>query len=210
MATHVILHPSSPQARYIAQAADVLQKGGVLMLPSDSGYSLVCGLEQKAAMEKIQQARQLTKTHLFTLYCPDIASVSRYAQVDNANFQLLKAHTPAPVTFILPATREVPRRLMQEKRRTIGIRIPSHPVMRALLKEYPEPLMGVSAVNDEQDEETMQPLMCDPSQLSRQMEYAVSLVLEQGELPVEPSTVVDLSETPAKIIRQGAYQLHID
>lgn len=208
MAVHVMLHPMTPQARYIAQAIAVLQQGGVLLLPSDSGYSLVCGLEQKAAMEKIQQARQLSKTHLFTLYCPDIASVSRYAQIDNVNFQFLKTHTPAPVTFILPATREVPRRLMQEKRRTIGIRISSHPVMQRLLMEYREPVMGVSALNDEEHDE--EPVIFNPAQLSRQLEQAVNLVLEQGELPLEPSTVVDLSETPTKIIRQGAYQVCID
>jgi tRNA threonylcarbamoyl adenosine modification protein (Sua5/YciO/YrdC/YwlC family) len=204
LAVHLILHPTNPQARYIAQAAAVLQQGGVLLLPSDSGYSLVCGLEQKAAMEKIQQARQLTKTHLFTLYCPDIASVSRYAQIDNASFQFIKAHSPAPVTFVLPATRELPRRLMQEKRRTIGVRISSHPVMQALLMEYSEPVMGVSALNDEET------VIFNPAQLARQLEQAINLVLDQGELPLEPSTVVDLSETPAKIVRQGTYQVHID
>jgi tRNA threonylcarbamoyl adenosine modification protein (Sua5/YciO/YrdC/YwlC family) len=141
VAQYLEIHPKNPQARLIRQAADIVREGGVIAYPTDSCYALGCHVGDAGALERIRRIRQADKNHHFTLVCRDLSEIARYAQVDTPVFRLLKAHTPGPFTFLLPATRETPKRLQHPKRRTIGIRVPEHPVPHLLLAELGEPLM---------------------------------------------------------------------
>ena len=192
------IHPENPQIRLIRQAAEILRAGGVIAYPTDSGYALGCHLDDKTAVERIRQIRGLDQDHNFTLMCRDLSDLSTYAKVANADYRLLKANTPGPFTFILAATREVPRRLQHPKRRTIGLRVPQHPITQALLQELGEPMMSVTLSLPD----TSLPLD-EAENIRQRLEHQVELVIDAGTCPQEPTTVVSLEEGVATLERLG-------
>jgi len=192
------IHPDNPQARLIRQAVDILADGGVAVVPTDSSYAIVCHLDDKGAVERIQRIRQLDNRHNFTLLCRDLSEIATYARVDNTAYRLLKAYTPGPYTFLLRATAEVPRRLQHPKRKTIGIRVPDHAILKALLMEYNQPLMSTSLILPGQElPET------DAYEIREKLEHQVDLVVDGGPCGVEPTTVVDLTALAPAVIRHG-------
>lgn len=181
------IHPANPQSRLIAEAARVLEKGGVAIYPTDSGYALGCLLEQKDALERIRQIRQLDKDHLFTLLCRDLSHISNYAQINNPLFRYLKAHTPGPFTFLLKATKEVPKRLLHPKRRTIGIRVPDNQVVQDLLSALSQPLMSVSLELSRHPESSRRhPELVSGSQLAD-----ISILIYIIPCKIEPPSLLD-------------------
>lgn len=192
------LHPVSPQQRLLRQAAERMRDGAVVVYPTDSCYALGCHIGDKDALERIRRIRQADRHHNFTLVCRDLAEVAKYAKVDTAQFRMLKACTPGPYTFLLEATREVPRRVQHEKRRTIGIRVPDHPVPRLLLAELGEPIMTSTLMLPGDD----LPLN-DPDEIEARLGNEVDLLLDGGPCGIEPTTVVDLAAHPPVILRQG-------
>ena len=198
MSQYFTLHPVNPQLRLIRGAVDILRAGGVIVYPTDSCYALGCLVGDKQAMERIRHIREAGKDHNFTLVCRDLSEIAVYARVDNPTFRLLKACTPGPYTFILPATREVPRRLQHPKRMTIGIRVPDHAVPRALLTELGEPLMSSTLILPGDDAP-----LTDPEEMRARLEHQVELVMDGGPCGFEPTTVVDLSGENPKVIRVG-------
>ncbi len=192
------IHAENPQMRLIKQAVEIIRKGGVVIYPTDSAYALGCQIGDKSAIERVRRLRQLDKQHNFTLLCCDLSQMGLYAKIDTANFRLLKAHVPGPFTFILNATREVPRLLMHEKRRTIGLRVPANPIVRALLEELGEPLMSVSLILPGDDEP-----MTDPYEIRQRLEHHVDLVIDGGYGDLKASTVIDLSGDEPLLIREG-------
>ena len=198
MAERLELHPTTPQARFLRSASDCLRDGGVIVYPTDSCYALGCAIGAKNAMERIQHIRQTGKRHFFTVICRDLSEIARFARVDNWQYRLLKAFTPGPYTFVLRATREVPRRLLEERRRTVGIRVPDHAVVRALLEEFAEPLMSTTLQLP--GDETP---MTDAREIEGRIGHAVDLILDAGNCGLEPSTIVDLSGSEPKLLRAG-------
>lgn len=198
MAEFLELHPKNPQVRFVRMAVDVLREHGVIVYPTDSCYALGCLLGAKDAMERIQRIRQTDKHHFFTLVCRDLSEISRYARVDNPRYRLLKAFTPGPYTFVLEATREVPRRLMNEKRRTVGIRVPEHPVVDMLLAELGEPLMSTTLMLPGDSLP-----ITDAAEVQDRIGHAVDLILDGGNCGFDPTTVVDLSGPAPTVIRAG-------
>ncbi len=198
MSQYFEIHPDNPQARLIKQAVDIINKGGVVIYPTDSIYAIGCHLGDKKAMDKIRMIRQLDKNHNFTLVCRDLSEISHYAQVDNMNYRLMKTLTPGPYTFILPATREVPKRLLNPKRKTIGIRVPDNAVCTALLTELDQPLMSSTLSLPNED----YPLS-DPYQIRLKLESMVDLIIDGGYSGHEPTTVVNLTNEKPEITRQG-------
>ncbi len=198
MSQYFEIHPDNPQARLIKQAVEIINKGGVIIYPTDSSYAIGCHLGDKKAMDKIRMIRQLDKDHNFTLVCRDLSEISHYAQVDNMNYRLMKTLTPGPYTFILPATREVPKRLLNPKRKTIGIRVPDNAVCTALLTELDQPLMSstLSLPNEEYP-------LTDPHQIRLKLESMVDLIIDGGYSGHEPTTVVSLIDDKPEILRQG-------
>lgn len=198
MTQRLELHPTTPQARILRAAADCLRDGGVIVYPTDSCYALGCAIGAKAAMERIQRIRQTGKRHCFTLICRDLSEIARYARVDNWQYRLLKAYTPGPYTFVLRATREMPRRLLDERRKTVGIRVPGHPVVRRLLSEYREQLMSTTLLlpGDELP-------LTDAREIEDRIGNAVDLILDGGNCGLEPSTIVDLSGDAPRVLRAG-------
>lgn len=192
------LHPTNPQVRLIRRAVEVLQQGGVIVYPTDSCYALGCHLGDKAAMERIERIRQTDRNHHFTLVCRDLSEIARYARVENWQYRLLKAHTPGPYTFILEATREVPRRLQNPKRRTIGIRVPDHAVVSMLLTELGEPIMSSTLLLPGDD----LPLT-DAGEIRDRLEHVVDAVLDGGHCGLDPTTVVDLASGAPRVVRVG-------
>ncbi len=192
------IHPDNPQARLIAQAAAIIRSGGVVIYPTDSCYALGCHLGDKAAVERIRQIRQLDQKHDFTLVCRDLSEVALYAQVDNAGYRLMKNLTPGPYTFILKATHEVPRRLMNPKRKAIGLRVPDNSIVADLLDSLGEPIMSTTLVLP--DDEF--PLI-DPYDMRDTLGGLVDLIIDGGYCGLEPTTVVDLLGDSPKILRQG-------
>lgn len=192
------IHPDNPQPRLIKQAAEMLRNGAVVIYPTDSGYAIGCHLDDKEAVARIRQVRGLDEKHLLTLMCRDLSELSRYARVDNAQFRLLKNNTPGSYTFILDATREVPRRLQHPKRSTVGLRIPDHPVALALLEELGEPLLSSTLILPD----AHQPLT-DVDEIREYLERAVDLIIEGGAVGVEPTTVIDLTESVPVLVRRG-------
>jgi tRNA threonylcarbamoyl adenosine modification protein (Sua5/YciO/YrdC/YwlC family) len=192
------LHPVTPQLRSIRQAAEIVRGGGVIAYPTDSCYALGCHINDKNALERLRVIRGAGRHHQFTLVCANLTDVGRYARLDTWQFRLLKACTPGPYTFLLHATRETPRRLQHERRRTIGVRIPDHPVPHMLLTELGEPLMSSTLI-----------LPGDPQPLTHgveiqeRLENAVDAVLDGGDCGIDPTTVVDLSSSPPVIVREG-------
>jgi tRNA threonylcarbamoyl adenosine modification protein (Sua5/YciO/YrdC/YwlC family) len=192
------LHPDNPQQRLIRQAVAVMQAGGLVVYPTDSCYAFGCLLGNAAAAERIQRIRQTGKDHNFTLVCRDLSEIATYARVENWVYRLLRAHTPGPYTFVLQATREVPRRLQNPRRQTIGIRVPDHPVPQALLAELPEPIMSSTLLLPGSE----LPLS-DPDEIADAVQKQVDLLLDSGGCGLEPSTVVDLTGDAPQILRRG-------
>ena len=199
MSQFFYIHPENPQPRLIKQAVELLNKGAVIVYPTDSGYALGCSLEDKNAMERICRIRQLDSDHNFTLVCRDLSELSTYAYVDNTAFRLIKNNTPGNYTFILKATKEVPRRLMNDKRKTIGLRVPSNPVALALLEALNEPLMSTSLMLPGNDFTES-----DPEAIQEEIGKQVDLIMNGGYLGQQPTTVVDLTENTPQVIREGA------
>lgn len=200
MAVTITIHPETPQERNIKKAVEMIRTGGCAVLPTDSGYALACTLENKDARERILSIRNIDRYHNFTLLCADLSELSLYARVDNAVFRLLKNNTPGPYTFILKATKEVPRKLMNERRKTIGLRVPGNPIMQALLQELGEPLMSVSLILPGRDVAES-----DPYEIDQEIGNRVDLLVDGGNLAETPTTVVGFTEdgTP-DIMREGA------
>jgi tRNA threonylcarbamoyl adenosine modification protein (Sua5/YciO/YrdC/YwlC family) len=192
------IHPETPQKRLITQAVDIIRAGGVIVYPTDSGYALGCHIGDKQALDTIRRIRRLDDDHNFTLVCRDLSELATYAKVDNQMFRVLKNVTPGPYTFILKATKEVPRRLMHSKRRTVGIRVPNNPTALALLEELGEPIMSVTLIlPGEELPET------DPYEIRQSLERDVDLIIDGGYCGLEPTTVVDISEEQPVLIREG-------
>ncbi|GEM74618.1 L-threonylcarbamoyladenylate synthase [Vibrio sagamiensis] len=199
MSQFFYVHPENPQARLINQAVAIIRNGGVVVYPTDSGYALGCQLENKQALERICQIRRLDDKHNFTLLCRDLSELSLYARVDNTAFRLLKSHTPGPYTFIFKGTKEVPRRLMNAKRKTIGIRVPDNRIALDLLEALGEPMMSTSLILPGCDGAEY-----DPEEIRDKLEHAVDVILNGGYLGEQPTTVIDFSEGDAIIARSGA------
>ncbi len=198
MSQFFYIHPDNPQPRLIKQAVEMLNKGAVIVYPTDSGYALGCKLEDKSAMERICRIRQLDGNHNFTLVCRDLSELSTYAHVENSAFRLIKNNTPGNYTFILKATKEVPRRLMSEKRKTIGLRVPSNPIALALLEALDEPLMSTSLMLPGNDFTES-----DPEEIQDSIGRQVDLIIHGGYLGQQPTTVVDLTEDTPAVVRAG-------
>ena len=199
MSQFFYIHPENPQPRLINQAVEMLRKGSVIVYPTDSGYALGCRLEDKSAMERICRIRQLDGNHNFSLVCRDLSELSTYAYVDNTAFRLIKNNTPGNYTFILKATKEVPRRLMSEKRKTIGLRVPSNPIALALLDVLGEPLMSTTLMLPGNDFAES-----DPEDIKDRLEKVVDLIIHGGTIGQQPTTVVDLTESTPEVVREGA------
>ncbi|MBM5570643.1 MULTISPECIES: L-threonylcarbamoyladenylate synthase [Deefgea] len=192
------IHAENPQARLIKQAADIIRKGGLVVYPTDSCYAIGCSLDNKSGVERIRKIRQLDDKHHFTLACRDLSQLGNYARVDNQAFRLLKAATPGSYTFILLATKEVPRRVSHPKKLTIGLRVPDHPVALALLEELGEPLLSSSLLLPNEEFP-----MTDAWEIRDRLEHDVDLVIEGGYCGIDPTTVVDLSGDMPQLIREG-------
>ena len=192
------IHPDNPNTRLIRQAAAMLRDGAVIVYPTDSGYALGCHLDDKAAVTRIRQIRGLDEDHYLTLVCRDLSEIAHYSRVDNRIFRLLKDNTPGGYTFILEATREVPRRLQHPKRSTVGIRVPNHPVALALLEELGEPLLSSTLILPEAN----YPLT-DVDEIRAHLERQVDLIIEGGVVGIDPTTVIDLSGEAPQLLRRG-------
>lgn len=199
MSQFFYVHPDNPQARLISQAVAIIRDGGVIIYPTDSGYALGCQIENKQALERICQIRRLDDKHNFTLVCRDLSALSIYARVDNTMFRLLKNNTPGAYTFIFKGTKEVPRRLMNPKRKTIGMRVPDNKIALDLLEALGEPLISTTLIlpGNEMAE-------ADPEAIRDQLEHAVDLIMNGGYLGEQPTTVIDFSDDDIKIARVGA------
>jgi tRNA threonylcarbamoyl adenosine modification protein (Sua5/YciO/YrdC/YwlC family) len=198
MSQFLQIHPESPQPRLIAQAVQVIGKGGVVVYPTDSGYALGCHLGDKQSVNKIRRIRGLSDKHNFTLICRDLSELGTYAQVDNSAYRLLRSHTPGPYTFILKATSEVPKRLMHAKRRTIGLRVPDNAITQALLAYLDEPLMSVTMMLPG---ETLP--LTDPYDIKQTLEHELDLIIDGGYCGMEPTSIIDLVDGTPEIIRRG-------
>lgn len=192
------VHPQNPQPRLLKQAAQILHDGGIAAVPTDSSYALVCRLDDKAAAENLRRMRQVDEKHHLTLLCRDLSELASYARVDNRQFRLLKLGTPGPYTFILEATKEVPRRVSHPSRRTIGLRVPDHRVAQDLLSVFGEPLLATTCIAPGETAP-----MNDPQQIREQFGKALQAVVDAGACPAEPTTVVDLSGDIPELVRQG-------
>lgn len=198
MAEFLSIHPDNPQPRFIRQAAQILNDGGVAVVPTDSSYALCCKLEEKDALERISRIRQISRHHNFTLICRDLSEISTYAKLDNSVYRLIKNNTPGPYTFILPATKDVPRRVMNEKRRTIGIRVPSCPILEALTDEIGEPLMSCSLILP--DEEMAE---SDAVEINDKIGSIVDVIIDGGVLHPQATTVIRFEDGQPIVRRVG-------
>ena len=198
MSQYFEVHPDNPQPRLIRQAVQLLHGGGVCAVPTDSSYALVCHLDDKAAAEALRRIRQVDDKHHLTLLCRDLSELASYARVDNRQYRLLKLGTPGPYTFILEATKEVPRRLSHPSRRTIGLRVPEHKVTQALLAELGQPLLATTLIAPGESE----PLN-DPQEIRERFQKLLAAVVNAGACPMAPTTVVDLSGDEPVLVRQG-------
>jgi len=192
------IHPDNPQARLVRQAVDIIKQGGVVVYPTDSAYALGCHIGDKAALDRIRRSRKLDDRHNFTLVCRDLSEIATYAKVNNAVYRLLRHTTPGPYTFILPATSEVPRRLMHPKRKTVGLRVPDNVIAAALLADLGEPLMSVTLIMPGDEF----PLI-DPYDIRETLQHEVDLVIDGGYCGLEPTTVVDLADETPVVTRVG-------
>ena len=199
MARYVDLHPVDPQPRLIAQTVAQLRDDALIAYPTDSCYALGAALDIPTGADRIRRIRQLDDKHHFTLVCADFAQLGQFVHLDNAAFRSIKAATPGPYTFILKATKDVPRRLAHAKQRTVGVRIPDHPVVRALLRELGTPLLSSTLLLPGHDEP-----MTDGWSIKEELDHVVDVVLDSGECGTEPTTVVDWSEGYPQVVREGA------
>jgi tRNA threonylcarbamoyl adenosine modification protein (Sua5/YciO/YrdC/YwlC family) len=193
------VHPDNPQPRAISQVTSLIRDGGLVVYPTDSCYALGCQIGNSEALQRIREIRQLDNRHHFTLVCRDFAQLGQLVHVNNASFRLVKACTPGPYTFILRATKEVPRRLLQEKKQTVGVRIPDHKVTQALLEELGEPLLTSTLLMPGEDEP-----MTQGWEIKEALDSLVDAVIDSGDCGTEPTTVVDLSDDVPEVLRVGA------
>jgi len=198
MAQYFSVHPDAPQPRLIRQAAEIIRKGGLAALPTDSAYALAGHTGDADLLERIRRIRGVDERHHFTLLCRDLSEIATYARVDNSQYRLLKAATPGPYTFILEGTRELPRRVLHPKRKTIGLRVPDHPVVHALLAELGEPLLTSTLLLPGEE----LPLT-DPEEIRERLGKQVELVIEAGFCGPEATTVLDLTAGAAQLVRRG-------
>ena len=192
------IHPENPQARLIKQAVEIIRSGGVVVYPTDSSYAIGCQIGDKNAVERVRRLRQLDDKHNFALICSDLSQLGIFAKIDTGTFRILKAHLPGPYTFILNATREVPRLILHPKRRTIGLRVPGHPIAQALLEELGEPLMSVSLIMPGESVP-----MSDPYEMRQILERQVDLIIDGGMGGISASTVINLTGDEPEVIRVG-------
>ena len=198
MSQYFEVHPLNPQPRLLRQAAQILESGGVAAIPTDSSYALACHLDDKAAAEQLRRIRAVDERHHLTLLCRDLSELASYARVDNRQYRLLKLATPGPFTFILEATKEVPRRVSHPSRRTIGLRVPDHPVTSALLDLLGQPLLATTLIPPGESEP-----MNDPAQIRERFQHAVDAIVDAGACPMQPTTVIDLGSEPPVVVRLG-------
>jgi tRNA threonylcarbamoyl adenosine modification protein (Sua5/YciO/YrdC/YwlC family) len=199
MARYYDVHPVDPQRRAITQVADVVRNGGLIAYPTDSCFALGCALGNREALGRIRAIRHLDERHHFTLVCHDFAQLGQFVHVSNAMFRLVKASTPGSYTFILPATKEVPRQLMHPKKKTVGVRIPEHPVVRELLEALGEPILSSTLLMPDDDEP-----MTEGWEIKDRLDHVIDAVIDSGECGLEPTTVVDFSEGTPVVTRVGA------
>jgi len=202
MAQYFEMHPTHPQARLVAQAAEVVRRGGVIVYPTDSCYALGCHIGDKDAAERLRRIRKVDETHHFTLVCRDLSEIGNFAKVDNTQYRMLKAATPGAYTFILEATKELPRRLAHPKRRTIGLRIPDHVIAQALLAELGEPLLSTTLLLP-----GIEDPLNDAEEIRDLLAKQVDLVIDGGACGLSPTTVVDMTDAVPRVVRAGAGSL---
>jgi tRNA threonylcarbamoyl adenosine modification protein (Sua5/YciO/YrdC/YwlC family) len=198
MAQYFQIHPKDPQPRLIRRSVEIVREGGLIVYPTDSAYAFGCRMDNKEGLERIRRIRQLDEDHNFTLVCIDVSQISIFAKINNEAFRLIKSLTPGPFTFILPATRETPRRLQHPKRKTIGIRLPDNPITMALASELQEPLFSSTLILPGADE-----ALADPEDIRRRLEKVVDLIIDAGMIVYEPTTIVGFMGDQPEILRQG-------
>ncbi len=198
MAQFFQVHPDNPQPRLIRQAVEILRSGGVIVYPTDSSYALGCQVGQKEALDRIRQIRRLDEKHNFTLVCRDLSEVSQYTKIGNTQYRLIKNLTPGPYTFILKATKQVPRRLMNPKRKTIGIRIPDNRIALALAEELDEPILSSTLILPGDDTP-----LADPWEIKELLEHQVDLIIDGGYCGYEPTTVLVMEDDEVRVARRG-------
>jgi tRNA threonylcarbamoyl adenosine modification protein (Sua5/YciO/YrdC/YwlC family) len=199
VARYFDVHPDNPQPRAIQQIVEVIRAGGLIVYPTDSCFAFGCQLGNKEGLDRIREIRRLDDSHHFTLVCRDFAQLGQFVKINNSVFRLIKAATPGSFTFILPATKEVPRRLMHPRQKTVGVRIPDHKVAQALLAELGEPILSSTLLLPGQEE-----AMTQGWEIKERLDHLVDAVVDSGDCGTEPTTVVDLSGDEPEIIRQGA------
>ena len=198
MSQFFYVHPDNPQQRLMKQAAAIVHQGGVIVYPTDSGYALGCHIGDKKALERICQIRNIDKDHNFTLVCKDLSEIANYARVENSAYRLIKNNTPGTYTFIFKGTKEVPKRLLNPKRKTIGIRLPDNPITLDLLAQVQEPLMSTSLILPGKDMAEF-----DPEEIRDALEHQVDLIIHGGYLGEKPTTVIDFADGDPVVIREG-------
>lgn len=198
MAQFFAIHPETPQLRLIRRAADIIRQGGVVAYPTDSSYALGCHIGDKQALDRLRRIRQLSDKHNFTLVCKDLSQVANFTKIGNEAYRLIKTLTPGPFTFLLDATREVPRRLQHPRKKTIGIRIPANPIALLLVEELAEPLLSASLVLPGADE-----ALSDPHDIRQRLEHELDLVIDAGIVESDQTTIIECSDHSPQIIRQG-------
>lgn len=198
MAHFLEIHPENPQSRLVYQAIDIIRKGGVIVYPTDTNYALACQIGDKQALDKIKRIRQLDDKHNFTLLCKDLAQVSAFTKVSNEAHRLIKSLTPGPFTFVIGATKDVPRRMLHAKRKTIGIRIPDNAIAMALVEELGEPLLSTTLILPNEDY-----ALSDPYDIRDKLEYDLDLIIDAGIIESELSTIISCAEGQVEIVRQG-------
>lgn len=192
------IHPDNPQLRLIKQAAQIINAGGIVALPTDSCYALVCQIDNKDAVERLRRIRGVDEKHHLTLLCRDLSEIAVYARVDNRQFRWLKAATPGPFTVILEATKEVPRRLSHPSRKTIGLRVPENTIAHALLDEVGQPLLGTTLILPGEED-----TLTDPEDIRERLARQIELIIDGGACSLVPTTVIDLTEDEPRLLRQG-------
>jgi len=198
MSQYFEVHPDNPQPRLVKQAVQILHAGGIAAIPTDSSYAFVCHLDDKAAAENLRRIRGVDDKHHLTLLCRDLSELASYARVDNRQYRLLKSGTPGPFTFILEATKEVPRRVSHPSRRTIGLRVPEHAVTHALLEQLGQPLLATTLIAPGESEP-----MNDPHEIRDRFQKLIQAVVDAGACPMQPTTVIDLTDEVPVLVRRG-------
>jgi tRNA threonylcarbamoyl adenosine modification protein (Sua5/YciO/YrdC/YwlC family) len=203
MSQYFEIHPTHPQLRLIHQAVEIIDRGGVIAYPTDSSYALGCHIGDKKALQRMRRIRKIDDKHNMTLVCSDLSEISTYAKINNSDYRMLKSLTPGPYTFILNATHEVPRRLMHPRRRTIGIRVVDHPVVKALLEELGQPLMSCTLILPGKSMP-----MTEADEIRDVLEHQLDLVIDSGNCGIEPTTVIDLTGDVPRLVREGMGRDH--